>query len=82
MMGAVDGEARRPSDPVQERAGDDTDNVAGLVTWVRLAVRQGVRHLVGDVLDQGAAERHVQQLLAAADAKHRHFPHQRAGRRG
>ena len=33
---------------------------------------------VGDVLDQRAAERHRQQLLAAADAQHRHVPRQRA----
>ena len=32
---------------------------------------------VGDVLDQRAAERHRQKLLAAADAEHRHVARQR-----
>ena len=52
--------------------------MAGLVARVGLLVRQGVGHGVGDVLDQRAAERHRQQLLAAADAQHRHVARQRA----
>src|SRR3546814_12350967 len=34
-------------------------------------MRQRVLNLVGDVLDERAAEHHVQKLLAAADAEHR-----------
>src|SRR3546814_2651278 len=45
--------------------------MAGLVARVRLLVGQGALDLVGDVLDQRAAQHHVQQLLAAADAEQR-----------
>ena len=49
---------------------------------VRLLVGEGVFYLVGDVLDQGAAEQHVQQLLAAADAEDRQVARQRTARNG
>ena len=56
----------------------DRDGVAGLVARVGLLVLQRVGDRVGDVLDQRAAQRHRQQLLAAADAQHRQVARQRA----
>ena len=41
-------------------------------------MRERVGDAVRDVLDQRAAERHREQLLAAADAEHRHAARQRA----
>ena len=82
VVGAVDRETLGPGDAMEQGAGDDPHVVPGLVARVGLAVRQGIRDLVGDVLDQGAAERHVEQLLAAADAEHRHLAGKRASGRG
>ena len=73
MVGAVDREVFRSGNAVQQGSGDHPDIMAGLVARVRLAVRQCPRHLVRDMLDQGAAQRHIQQLLAAADPEHRHL---------
>ena len=77
MVRRVDRELRRAADPRQPRARCERDRMARLVARVGLLVGQGPRHLVGDVLDQGAAEHHVEQLLAAADAEHRHVARQR-----
>ena len=41
-------------------------------------MRQATRDFVGDMLDQGAAERDIQKLLAAADPEHRHILGERA----
>ena len=71
VVGAVDRQPVGAGDAVQQRARRDRDLVAGLGARVRLLVRQRVRHGVGDVLDQRAAQHDVEQLLAAADAEHR-----------
>src|SRR5262249_34775922 len=68
----VDTKTLHPGDAVQQGAGDDPHAMSGLIPGVRLAVRDATRHLVRDMLDQGAAEHDVQQLLAAADSEHRH----------
>ena len=52
--------------------------MAGFVARIGLLVLQRVGDGVGDVLDQRAAQRHRQKLLAAADAEHRHVARQRA----
>ena len=82
MMRAVDREVGGSGDAMQQRAGDHPDGMSRLVSRVRLAVRHAARDLVGDVLDQGSAERDIQQLLAAADAEHRHPSGKRAPRGG
>jgi hypothetical protein len=74
VVGAVDVKAIRSGDAVQESARDDPDRVSWLVARVRLAVRQAIRDFVRDALDQGPAERNIQELLAAADPEHRHLP--------
>ena len=40
----------------------------------RVEVRQGLRQILGNVIEERAALRDVQQLHAAADAHHRHPP--------
>ena len=60
VMGAVDREVGGAGDAVQQGAGDHPDGVPGFVPRVRLSVRHAARDLVGDVLDQGAAEHDVQ----------------------
>ena len=66
-----------PASPPRRRSGAAACPARSATAWpgscarVGLLVRQGARRRVGDVLDQRAAERHRQQLLAAADAEHR-----------
>jgi hypothetical protein len=55
----------------QPRAGHELHRVEVLLVAAQLAVVQRFRALGGDVLPQRAAEHHVQQLEAAADAEHR-----------
>jgi hypothetical protein len=57
------------ADPVQQAVRRHLDLVARLVPGVGLLVGERVRHLVRDVLDQSAAQGHVEQLLPAADAE-------------
>jgi len=72
MVCAVDPEAVHSGDAVQKGTGDHPDGMPGLVARVGLAMRQAIRDFVWDVLDQRAAERDIQELLAAADPEHRH----------
>ncbi len=76
MVGRVHLHFGRPDDAVQQGAGDDLHGVSGLMARVGLLVRQRVGHGVRDVLDQRAAQRHRQELLAAADAEHRQVARQ------
>src|SRR5258707_15740917 len=69
MVGGINRQLAHPGDAVEKRAGDDRDGVPGFGAWVRLFVRQRARDLGGNVLDQRAAERDVEELLAAADAE-------------
>ena len=57
-------------DPLQQRAGRQLDLVAGLGPWVGLFMKERIRHLILDMLDERAAQDHVDQLLAAADAEY------------
>jgi acyl-CoA thioester hydrolase len=82
VMRAVDREVGGAGDAMQQRTGDYLDGMSRLVSRVRLTVRYAARDFVRDVLDQGAAEHDIQQLLAAADAEHRHPSGERALRRG
>jgi hypothetical protein len=82
VMGAVDAERIASRDAMEERPRDHPDRIRGLVARVRLAVRQAIRDFVWNVLDQGPAERNIQELPAAADPEHRHFPGEGAFRGG
>ena len=79
VMRAVDLEPRAAAaEREQPGAGQDLDRMAGLGARVGLLVGEAARHGVGDVLDQVAAERDVEQLLAAADAEDRQVARERA----
>ena len=72
VMGAVHLHGLRADDGVQHAAGFQRHGMARLGARVGLLVGERVRHRVRDVLDEGAAQRHVHQLLAAADAEGGH----------
>ena len=72
MVRTVDPEAGHSGDAVEEGAGDYPDGMPRLVARVGLAMCQAIRDFVRDMLDQGAAESDIQELLAAADPEHRH----------
>src|SRR3984893_7965288 len=78
MMRAVDPEAVHSGDAVKESGRDHPDGMPGLVARIGLAMRQAIRDFVRDMLDQGAAERDIQELLAAADPEYRHVLGERA----
>ena len=78
MVRAVDREAVHSGNAVKEGAGDHPDGMPRLVARVRLAMRQAIRNLVRDMLDQSATERDIQELLAAADPEHWHVLGERA----
>jgi len=59
MVRAVDAEAVSSGDAAEECAGDHPDGVPRLVAWVCLAVREAIRNLVRDVLDQGPTKRNI-----------------------
>ena len=59
-------------DIVKPRSLGDGDAMTRLVSGIWLLVRQSILHAVRDMLDQGSAERDVQQLLSTADAEKRH----------
>src|SRR6185437_12181920 len=67
----VDRQLAHPGDAMKERAGDHRDGMARLGARVGLLMGQRARDLVRDVLDEGAAEGDVEELLPAADAEHR-----------
>src|SRR5882724_10633500 len=71
MMGAVDLQFVGGADAVEEGALHHFHAVAGFGARIRLLVGERAIDLVGNVLDERAAEDDVQQLLAAADAEHR-----------
>ncbi len=78
MVGAVDLDLVHSDDPVQQGFGRDRDGMAGLGARVGLLVGERARDRVGDVLNERAAERDVQELLAPADAEHGHLLSDRA----
>ena len=78
MVRAVDPDSVHSGDAVKESAGNHPDGMPGLVARVGLAMRQAIRDFVRDMLDQGAAKRDIQELLAAADPEHRHVSGERA----
>ena len=82
MMGAVHTKAVHFGNTVEQCARDNPDSVAGFIARVRLAMRDAIGHLVRDVLDQSAAERNIEELLATANSEHRHAARQRSLRRG
>ena len=82
MVGRIDVHLLGADDIVQLGAGFDGDFVPRLVPGIGLFVLKGPRHFVRDMLDQRAAKHHRQQLLAAADAEHRHVALQRCPRDG
>ena len=61
-----------PEDALQARAGGDDDRVGRDPARLLLAVRDLDADGVGDVLEERAAARDVEQLLAAADRQDRH----------
>ena len=61
----------------EQRARQHPHLMPRLVARIGLLMRQRVRHRVRNMLDQRSAQRHRQQLLAAANPQHRHVPRQR-----
>src|SRR5690242_65517 len=78
VMGAVDLKLIGTADAMEQGALGDADAMARLRARIGLLMGERVADLVRDVLDQGAAENDVQQLLTAADAEHRHVAGERA----
>ena len=71
VMGGVHRHPFAAADGLQQAVRGKGDIVAGFVARVGLLMGEGGFDLLGDVLDQAAAQHHVQELLAAADAEHR-----------
>ena len=63
---------------MQQGAADHCDIVTGFVSGVGLLMGQRIRHHVRNVLDEAAAQCHVQQLLAAANSEDRDVAFKRA----
>ena len=78
VMGAVYHERIGSDDLVKQRVRPDRDLVSRFVARVGLLVGERALDFVRDVLDQRAAQRYRQQLLAAANAQHRQVPGERA----
>lgn len=69
MMCAVHRQFVGSHDPVKLSPGQNPHDVSGLIAWIGLFMSQRAGNLVRNVLDQRAAERHVQQLLPPTDAE-------------
>src|SRR6266403_257302 len=62
MMGAVDRQLVGPADAMEQGVLFHPHGVAGLGAHIGLLMGDSALDLVGDVLDQGAAQNHVQKL--------------------